>query len=79
MRLGERRAGNVLDGDAGAKRFAALFLQRLALARRQGGEEIVEVCISRIQPMELLIGAPQKVRAAMPVPLLLAQKSQMQR
>ena len=58
MRLREVCAGEVLDGEPRHRRLA-LLADRLTLAGREGGKEIVERCVAVIGPMKLAVGADQ--------------------
>ena len=58
--LGDVAAGQPVDRDAGRERLAPLALDRLALARGERGEEVVEGGVAVIVPVELLVGALQE-------------------
>ncbi len=60
MRLGDRGAGQMLDGDVVCQRILALALDRLALARGEVAEKGIEIVIALIEEMELLAGALQE-------------------
>ena len=51
---------SAVDGDAGGERLAPFALDRLAVARIERGEEIVEALVAVIVPVELLVGALQE-------------------
>ena len=70
VRFGDVISGDVLNRETGAQRLGALLAHRLALARRETREEIVESRVARILPMELLVGALQpRAIGADPCPL----------
>src|SRR6266446_9271956 len=77
--FGEVSAGKPHHLDARAKRVAALAPDGLALARRQGGEEIVEGCEAGIVPMELLVGAHEEAAFAKRVPFRLRHEGDVDR
>jgi hypothetical protein len=56
----------------------ALLAYRLALARGERGQEIVEGGVARIVPVELLVGALEEVAGSEPVPLVFAQEGDVQ-
>ncbi len=62
--FGQIRTGQPLHLDAVFERLAPLALDRLALARRERAEEIVERRVVRILPMELLVGALEEAEFA---------------
>ena len=57
------------------KRVAPLAADGLALARGQRGEEIIEVAIAGICPVELLVGALEKALLAEELPFRLGRES----
>ncbi len=72
--FGQIGAGDPLDGEPGRQRVAPLALDRLALARGQRAEEIVEGGVARIVPVELLVDAAQEAEVARPLGLRLRQE-----
>ena len=74
VRLGDVAAVDPLDGDAGRSRLLALLAHGLALARGERGEEVVEVRVAGVVPVELLVRALQEPVLAQPAPLALAQE-----
>ena len=60
MLLADVGPHHVLDCDAGGKCLRALFAHRLALARGERREEVVERAVALVMPMELLVRALQK-------------------
>ena len=67
--LGEVGAGEPLDLDAAGERVAPLAADRLALARSERAEEILERREAAILPVKLLIVAPEKAALAEQRPL----------
>ena len=67
MRLGDVRAGQVLDGDPGREGVATFLADGLALAGGEGGEEVVEARVAVVLPVELLVGALQEAGGLRPV------------
>jgi hypothetical protein len=57
-----------------ADNLAALALDGLAVARVQGGEEIIEGVVALIVPVELLVGPLQEAVFGQELPLRLARK-----
>src|SRR5207244_13259586 len=57
--------------DAGRERLAPLALDRLALARRERAEEVVESRVVRILPVELLVVALEETKLAEHAPFAL--------
>ena len=64
-------AGQRLQDDAALRHLAALFLDRLALARCQAGEEIVERLIAVVEPVELLSGPRHEAGVGQLLPIRL--------
>ena len=71
MALFQGVAGQRPDFHAVRVRLAAFLADRLALARGQPGEEIVEGFIAPVVPVKLLSHAPQEPRLAEGLPLVL--------
>ncbi len=61
----------------GAQRLLALAPDRLALARGERREEIVERTVAAVFPMELLVGPLQEIARAERSPFRLRQKCDM--
>ena len=59
-RLVRSAAGQHLDFEAVGQRLAAFLFDRLALARIERGEKIVEIAIAVVGPVELLADALQE-------------------
>ncbi len=79
VRFRDGRAGDPLDRDAAAQGLAALLAHRLALARGELAEEIVELRVALVVPVELLIGALQEALRPQRRPLVLGQEGEVQR
>ena len=60
--LGDRRAGQQVDLDPIDQRPVALLAYRLALPRRQAGEEVGEGGVAGVDPVELLVDPHQPPR-----------------
>ena len=72
-----RRTGQRLDRDVAIQRVAPLALDRLALARGERAQEIVEGRIAVAGEMELLAGANQKPGASQPLGILDRREGEM--
>ena len=70
-------AGQVVDRDSGGDRLAPFALDRLAVARIQRGQEIVERPVAGIVPVKLLVVAQQEAVPAQKLCLCLAGKRHM--
>ena len=57
------RPGDPLDGDAVRQRVPPLAPDRLALARGERREEILEAAVAVVEPVELLVVPPQETLA----------------
>src|SRR5579883_860428 len=57
-----------MDGDSIAERVAPLALDRLAMARIERCQEVVETAVVAIVPMELLVGPLQESKSAQEFP-----------
>ena len=79
MRLGEIASRHPFDLDAVLERLAALFADRLALARGEAREKVVEAPIVFILPMELLVGALEQTHLAGKLPFVARGEGDMQR
>ena len=79
MGRGQVGPGDVLDGDALAQGVAALAPDRLALARGQGTEEILEPCIALVGPVKLLVDPLEHTDLPGLLPLALAHEGDMDR
>ena len=74
MRLGDVASGEPFDGDAVRQRVAALAPDRLALARGERGEKILEAPVAVVEPVELLVVAAQKALRVEGVEIVLLQE-----
>ncbi len=79
MLVPEVGAGDPLDGDAGGERVAPLALDRLALARGERAQEIVEGGIAVVVPVELLVDPAQEAQRPGPLGLGLGQERRVDR
>ncbi len=79
MRFRDVGAADALDGDAVAERLGAFLAHRLALARGEGGEEIVEGGVAVVVPVKLLIGALEEAGVAERLPLAFVEEGDVQR
>ena len=77
--FGDVLAGEPVDGDAGGDRLAALALDRLAMARIEAGEEIVEGREILVVPVKLLVGALQEAVLGQKFRLAFTRESHMRR
>src|ERR1700722_17098567 len=74
-----RRAGQQLDRDVAVERVAPLAFDRLALARSQRAQEIVEGRVAVAEEMELLAIADQKAIFGQPLGVLDGRKGDVNR
>ncbi len=72
--LGDVAAVERVDRDAVRHRVAPLALDRLAVARIERGEEIVETGVTLVVPVELLVGALQETVFGEELPFRLARE-----
>ena len=79
MRFGEVAPGHPFDLDPAAKRLAPFLADRLALARGERGEEIVEAAIAVVPPVELLVGPLEEAELAGKLPFLAREEGDVQR
>ena len=78
--FGDVPAGQRVDRDAlDGQRLAPFALDRLAVARVQGGEKIVEAMVALIVPVELLVGPLQKTVFGQKLPFAFAGKGDVDR
>src|SRR5712692_2459255 len=77
--LGQVAAGQQLDFDAAGQRLAPLLLDRLALARIERGQIVVEIAVALVCPMELLADPLQEAGFGKGREILVAREIDMQR
>src|ERR1700722_11318908 len=77
--FGDVAAGKRVNRDACRQRLAPLALDRLAVTRIEGGEEILEAAITLVMPVELLVGTLQEALFGEKFPLGFARERHMDR
>src|SRR5689334_1050201 len=77
--LGDVVTGQPVNADVGRDRLAALSLDRLAMARIETAEKIVEGRKTLVVPVKLLVGPLQEAVLAQKFPLGLARECHMRR
>ena len=70
---------DVLDRDAGCQRIPAFALDRLALARCEGRQEIIEAAVAVVDEVELLIGPLQPALGSESLPFGLRHERRVDR
>ena len=78
MRLGETTSRHPFDLNPAFERLAAFFADRLALARGEARQKIVEARIAFVPPVELLIGALEQIHLAGKLPFVAGGEGDMQ-
>src|SRR5580692_996521 len=79
MRLGDVAAAHPFDGNAVAQGLAALAPDHLALARGERTQEVLEILITRVQPVKLPVEPLEKAPPRKRVPIGLVREGDMGR